>query len=264
MEKKRKSLYYIIVSAILHLVVPRAKTVFEVPPGDEPVVFVSNHASINGPLMMTFYFSRKCRIWAIAESLDKVHTRSYAFHDVLVGDGKKSFRFWKFVAGIVKVMLPPILIYNTITVYRDRRILSTLRNSTEALMNGYDIVIFGESTERYSEYVNEIQPGFVSLGRMYYKQTGKRLRFYPVYLNKENRLISVGSPIVFDPDMDGEEFRKKTCTFIRDGIDRLGRSMKPHKIIPFLPQNWYDTYGERFEHDVAGYWHMIDTDPRFY
>ena len=264
MEEKRKSVYYKIVSAILHLVVPRAKAVFEVPPGDEPVVFVSNHASINGPLMMTFYFSRKCRIWAIAESLDKVHTRSYAFHDVLVGDGKKSFRFWKFVAGIVKVMLPPILIYNTITVYRDRRILETFRNSTDALKQGYDIIVFGEPTERYSEYVNEIQPGFVSLGRMYYKQTGKRLRFYPVYLNNENRLISVGSPIEFDPDMDGEEFRKKTCTFIRDGIDRLGRSMKPHKIIPFLPQNWYDTYGERFEHDVAGYWHMIDTDPRFY
>lgn len=264
MEEKRKSVYYKIVSAILHLVVPRAKTVFEVPPGNEPVVFVSNHASINGPLMMTFYFSRKCRIWAIAESLDKVHTRSYAFHDVLVGDGKNSFRFWKFVAGIVKVMLPPILIYNTITVYRDRRILETFRNSTDALKQGYDIIVFGESTERYSEYVNEIQPGFVGLGRMYYKQTGKRLKFYPVYLNKENRLISVGSPIEFDPDMDGEEFRKKTCTFIRDGIDRLGRSMKPHKIIPFLPQDWYDTYGERFEHDVAGYWHMIDTDPRFY
>ena len=264
MEEKRKSLYYKIVSAILHLVVPRAKTVFEAPPGNEPVVFVSNHASINGPLMMTFYFSRKCRIWAIAEALDKVHTRSYAFHDVLVGDGRRNFRFWKFVAGIVKVMLPPILIYNTITVYRDRRILSTLRNSTEALMNGYDIVIFGESTERYSEYVNEIQPGFVSLGRMYYKKTGKRLRFYPVYLNNENRLISVGSPIEYDPDMDPEEFKRKTTTFIRDGIDRLGRNMRKHRIVPFLPQNWYDAYGERFEHDVAGYWHMIDTDPRFY
>ena len=213
MEKKRKSVYYKIVSAILHLVVPRAKTVFEVPPGDEPVVFVSNHASINGPLMMTFYFSRKCRIWAIAESLDKVHTRSYAFHDVLVGDGKKSFRFWKFVAGIVKVMLPPILIYNTITVYRDRRILETFRNSTDALKQGYDIIVFGESTERYSEYVNEIQPGFVGLGRMYYKQTGKRLKFYPVYLNKENRLISVGSPIEFDPDMDPEEFNAMMDSF---------------------------------------------------
>ena len=264
MKRKRKSLYYKIVSAILHLVVPRAKTVFEVDPGDEPVVFVSNHASINGPLMMTFYFSRRCRIWAIAEALDKTHTRSYAFHDVLVGEGKKSFGFWKFVAGVIKVALPPILIYNTITVYRDKRILETFRNSMDALKNGEDIVIFGESTERYSEYVNEIQPGFAGLGRMYFRQTGKRLRFYPVYLNKENRLISVGSPIEYDPDMDPEEFKKTVCAFIRDGIDHLGRTMKPHKPIPFLPPNWYDAYGERFEHDVAGYWHMIDTDERFY
>ncbi|MBR5099124.1 MAG: hypothetical protein IK091_07885, partial [Spirochaetales bacterium] len=93
-----------IVSAILHLVVPRADTVYAVPPGDEPVVFVSNHASINGPLMMTFYFNRKCRIWAISEALDKTHTKSYAFHDVLVGEGRRHFWFWKFVAGIVKVM----------------------------------------------------------------------------------------------------------------------------------------------------------------
>ena len=263
MERKRKSLYYKIVSAILHLVVPRADTVYAVPPGDEPVVFVSNHASINGPLMMTFYFNRKCRIWAISEALDKTRTKSYAFHDVLVGESRRHFWFWKFMAGIVKVMLPPILIYNTITVYRDKRILETFRNSTEALKQGYDIVVFGESTERYSEYVNEIQPGFVGLGRMYFRQTGKRLKFYPVYLNKENMLISVGSPIEYNPDMDPEEFKRTVCTFIRDGIDRLGRDMKPHKPVPFLPQNWYDTYGERFEHDVAGYWHMIDTDERF-
>ena len=263
MERKRKSLYYKIVSAILHLVVPRADTVYEVPTGDEPVVFVSNHASINGPLMMTFYFNRKCRIWAISEALDKTRTKSYAFHDVLVGESRRHFWFWKFMAGIVKVMLPPILIYNTITVYRDKRILETFRNSTEALKQGYDIVVFGESTERYSEYVNEIQPGFVGLGRMYFRQTGKRLKFYPVYLNKENMLISVGSPIEYNPDMDPEEFKRTVCTFIRDGIDRLGRDMKPHKPVPFLPQNWYDTYGERFEHDVAGYWHMIDTDERF-
>ncbi|MBQ6124945.1 MAG: hypothetical protein IJL13_06050, partial [Spirochaetales bacterium] len=68
----------------------------------------------------------------------------------------------------------------------------------------------------------------------------------------------------YEPDMDPEEFMSKTTTFIRDGIDRLGRNMRKHRIVPFLPQNWYDAYGERFEHDVAGYGHMIDTDPRFY
>ena len=99
---------------------------------------------------------------------------------------------------------------------------------------------------------------------MYHRRTGRNLKFFPVYLNKKNRLISVGRPIEFDPDMDPEEFKKTACTFIRDEIDRLGRSMKPHKPVPFLTQRWYDAYGERFEYDVAGYWKMIETDGRFY
>lgn len=264
MKRERKSVYYKIASFFLHIMVPKAKTVFEVPPGDDPAVFVSNHASVNGPLMVTFYFPRRHKTWVIADAVDKVHTQSYAYHDVLVGDSRRNFRFWKTIAWVVKIALPPILIYDTIMVYRDKRVLDTFRKSVEALTQGSDIFIFGESTQRHSEYVNGIQPGFAGLGRMYRRKTGRNLKFFPVYLNKKNRLISVGRPIEFDPDMDPEEFKKSACTFIRDEIDRLGRSMKPHKPVPFLPQRWYDAYGERFEDDVAAYWKMIETDSRFY
>ena len=264
MKRERKTLYYKTVSFFLHIAFPRPEIVFEVPPGDEPAVFIGNHAAIHGPLMVTFYFPRRHKTWVIADAMDKVHTRSYAYHDVLVGDSRKCFRFWKMIAGIVGVALPPLLAYDTITVYRDKRVLDTCRKSVDALTEGNDIYIFGESTQRFSEYVNEMQPGFASLGRMYYRKTGKKLKFFPVYLNRKNRLISVGRPIEYDPDMDSDEFKKTACTFIRDGIDRLGRNMKPHKPVPFMPQRWYDAYGERFENDTAGYWKMIETDSRFY
>lgn len=264
MKPQRKSLYYRIVSFFLHIGIPKARTEFEVPPGDEPAVFIGNHASTHGPLMVTFYFPRRHKTWVIADAVDRIHTQSYAYHDVLVGDSRECFRFWKMIAGLIRIALPPILIYDTIMVYRDRRVLETCRRSVDALMQGNDIFIFGEGPQRHSDYVNEIQPGFASLGRMYYRKTGKKLKFFPIYLNRENRLISVGRPIEFNPDADPDDFKKTACTFIRDEIDRLGRSMKPHRIVPFLPQRWYDAYGERFEKDVAGYWKMIETDGRFY
>ncbi len=238
---------------------PKADTVCEEPLTDDPAVFVCNHSNIRGPVMMTLHFKRRHKSWTISCATDKEKTPNYAFHDIFVGESRRFKGFYRFLSRIVAVLLPTLLKYeDVIPVYRDGNITKTFRQSLKAMENGEDLVIFGESTERYTEYINRLQPGFVDIARLYYRRTGKRLNFYPVYVEKKNAVISVGKPIAYDPELKPEEQRKVITDYLCDNIDRLARQLPEHEPAPFLTQKWYDTYGERYEHDVVGYWEMIE------
>ena len=138
-------------------------------------------------------------------------------------------------------------------------VAQSLKASVDALERGEDVVIFAESPKRYSEYVNELQEGFVRLGMLFYQRTGKKLKFYPAYIEKKNRKISVAAPVVYDPDRSAKDQRTEICRLLRDSIDRAARGMKPHKPVPVLPPRWYGAYGE-YEDDFASYWQMIDEE----
>lgn len=238
---------------------PKAETVCEDPLTDEPSVFVCNHANIIGPVMMTLHFKRRHKSWIVHTALDKTKTANFAFHDIFFGDSRRFKIFWRILSRMVKHLLPTLLKYeDSIPVYHDSKIASTFKQSVKALSEGEDLVIFAESTERYTEYINRLQPGFVDVARLYYRRTGKRLNFYPTYIEKQNAVISIGKPIVYDPDIPIDEQREVITDFLADSIDRLARKLPEHTPAPFLPQRWYDAYGERFEHDVMGYWKMIE------
>ena len=255
-------IYYKMIRGILRLVFPRAKTTYEIAPGDEPAVFVCNHAAVRGPVMMTLDFKRPHQTWTVSFALDSKKAKSYAFHDILMGESRRHKGFYRFLSRIIARMLPPLLHYSdTIPVYHDRGIVTTFKQSVQALNDGDDLVIFAESAARYSPYVCRLQEGFVDLARLYYKRTKKRLRFYPVYVEKKNAAITVGAPIAYDPDEPMESQRQRITAYLCENIDRLARGLPPHRPVPFLPERWYDAYG-RFEHDFGAYWQMIreETD----
>ena len=253
-------LYYKIMRGSLRINFPNAETVFEAQPEDDPAVFVCNHARITGPVMMTLDFPRKHRAWAVANAMDPQKAKNYAFHDVFLGRSRKHQGFYRFLSRIVARALPPLLTgSDTIPVYHDKNIVSTFKQSVKTLTEGKDLVIFAEAPARFSAYVNELQPGFVDIARIYYRKTGKKLLFYPVYLNKKLAVISVGVPIAYDPDRSLDEQRCTIAAYLRDNIDRLARQLPAHKPIPFMSDRWYSAYGE-FEYDAPGYWRMIDEN----
>lgn len=239
----------------------KAKTIYETPVADEPAVFVSNHSGVRGPVMTTLFFPRKRMTWTVSFALDKEKVANYAYHDILFGEARRRKGFWRFLSRILGAMLPSLLRYEgVIPVYHDNNIVKTFKQSIHALSEGNDLVIFAESPERYTPYINKLQPGFVDLARLYHRRTGKLLRFYPVYLEKKNAVISVGKPIVYDPEIPMEQQREQVISYLADQIDHLARELPPHKPRPFMPQIWYDAYGERFEFDTIGYWRMIDEN----
>ena len=90
--------YYKFICALARLFYPKARTVYETPPDDEAGVFICNHSTIIGPVMMTLDFDRPHMNWIISCAMDKKHCESYAFHDVLSGESRKCKGFFRLPA----------------------------------------------------------------------------------------------------------------------------------------------------------------------
>ncbi len=222
-----------------------------------PCVFVANHANIHGPVMITLDFPRPHRTWAADCALDRSMTPNYAYHDVFFGRSRKCRWFWRLMSRVVGAGLPPLLeAAGTIPAYRDRQMADTFRQSINTLEEGLDLVIFAEAPQRYSEYVNDLQNGFAELGRMWYRKTGQCLRFFPVYLEPKARIISVGSAVTFEPGAAPHEERERISDSLRNGIDRLGRSLPPHSPVSFLSARWYAGYGE-YESNPQAFFRLL-------
>lgn len=257
---KLSYLYYKTVRGALRLCYPHAGTVYEEQPDAEPAVFVCNHSAVRGPVMMTLDFKRKHQTWTVSHALDSKQAVNFAFHDIFFGNSRRCKWFWRLLSRIVAKLLPPLLYYSdTIPVYHDKNIVKTFKQSVKALSDGEDLVIFAESPKRFSEYICELQPGFIDIARLYYRKSKKAIKFYPVYLEKKNAVISVGKPIVYDPEQPLDEQRGVIAAYLRDNIDRLARALPEHKPVPFLPERWYSAYG-MYENDVYGYWQMIEKN----
>lgn len=254
----KKSLYVTIFDWLARRIFPACeiKTKEELP--DEPAVYLCNHSAAVGPALMTLWFNKPHRTWIVSFALDKKLGPNYFYHDAFFGRGRKCKWFWRLLSKIVMPMLRPLLKQGEpIPVYHDRRIVEAFRESVAAMEEGKSIVIFPESPVRYSEYVHTVYDGFADIGRAYYTKTGKCLKFYPVYAEKKNRVISVGTPIEYDPTLPPREQRRVIAEHIQTGIDSLARELPPHKPVPFLPEFWYKYYGE-YEHDVASYWKLFE------
>ena len=80
-----------------------------------------------------------------------------------------------------------------------KKILTALYESIRRLENGQAIVIFPEIPDAIShDGINEFYTGFINIAKYYYKNNSTNIAFYPVCINRENNVISVANPIIFD------------------------------------------------------------------
>lgn len=66
----------------------------------------------------------------------------------------------------------------------------------------------------YLEYHKHFSVGFVNIARQYYKETKKRLEFYPVYCCKKKWIIVVGEPVKYDPMAEFSSERERIGKYI--------------------------------------------------
>lgn len=256
-------LYFGLAKIIARVVYPKPEFIYEEPlPEGEPVVFTANHSGADGPVISTLYFPGPCRPWMIAKILNKKTAAQFVFYDFFVGAVKKHKRFWRFLSRLVASLLRPLLVgAGGIAVYRDRRVIETLNESTEALKSGANIVVFPECPERFTEHINDFYNGFVRLGELYYKETGKQLKFYPTYVVHSLRKVVVGKPIEYDPMLQSTVQRKQIAQELRDRTEELANTLPEHKIPPFLTEEWYNAYGHYWtENRMEDYWNLCESE----
>ena len=69
--------------------------------------------------------------------------------------------------------------------------------------------------------------------RLYYKKTGKELRFVPMYIAPKLKMLCLGQPVRFcaDEPMDAE--RSRIRSQLMDRITALAEALPEHTVVPY-------------------------------
>ena len=136
---------------------------------------------------------------------------------------------------------------NTIEVYCDKRIISTFKKTFNKLKEGKSIVIFPEGKKDYNNIINDFQTGYVDIARMYYKRTGKALKFVPLYIAPNLRKMYMGKSVEFSPDEPIENERERITAHLMKEITDIARNLPEHKVVPYknVPKKEHKTNYEK-------------------
>jgi hypothetical protein len=216
---------YKVLSSIIRGITPRMKTTWEEPFDGEACVFVGNHAGAFGPIDMCVKFPLRdqCYTWMNADVLDPKLVPAYVRQDYWWKPGCKLEPLYNATLPyMAAAVLPPILrLAPTVPVYHDMRVMTTMRQSLRHLKEGHHLVIFPEQPSGYQSHHDWINTGFLQIAPMYYKATGKILKFYPVHLDYHKHTFKVAKPIAFDPERTLEEQTPELVEVLAKGLRGL-------------------------------------------
>lgn len=201
---------------------------------EEPCIVVGNHSQIHGPIVTEERLPFDHYTWCASQMMEKTEVADYAFRDFW-SDKPKSMQWLYWIASRI-IKYPAVYIMTharTIPVYRDSRCLTTFRRSMEKLCDGYHLVIFPECREEYNNILYDFQDRFIDLAWMYYKKTGKKLQFVPMYLAPKLKKIIFGQGISFDPEIPKPQERRRIKQGLMDAITQMACAQPLHTVIPY-------------------------------
>jgi hypothetical protein len=191
-----------------------------------PAVLVTRHQNLYGPVTIMAWYPRPIRLWAIDKlAIPEVCYRHYRY---FVGPERLHLGpFWSrvFAALYMPLVVRLVRSGHSIVVYRGQReIMKTFDESLEALCAG-EIICLSPDIDYTSTESGAVSmyTGFVHLAKMYYKKTGERLPFYPVYTSRRVDSIQIGDAIYCDPAKPFHEEKERVVDAIRAGFEEMAR-----------------------------------------
>lgn len=201
---------------------------------ETPCVVVANHSQMNGPIACEIHFPGSRAIWCAGQMMHMKDVPAYAFADFWSQKPKWTKPFYKVLSyAIAPVSACIFQNANTIAVYRDSRIISTFKNTVQALTAGKNVVVFPECYEPHNHIVNQFQDRFVEVAKLYYKRTGEKVCFVPMYIAPKRKTMYVCEPIVYQPDTPAEEERNRICEYLMTEITKKAESLPVHTVVPY-------------------------------
>ena len=162
-------------------------------------IILSNHEGTDAPMSLELYLDKPIRMWG-AYQMNSGVVKMYQYQSRVYYHEKKHWNLH--LARLFCLIASPVtnLFYkglNLISTYRDVRFRKTIRESIEALQEGYNIVIFPEdSTKGYMEELEGFLAGFVLLAEAC-KKRGMDLPIYVTYFRKKDCTYVVDKPVTY-------------------------------------------------------------------
>lgn len=209
---------------------------------EEPVIVVGNHTQMNGPIACELYFPGNRYTWCAGQMMHLKDVPAYAFQDFWSQKPRYTHWFYRCLSYLIAPL--SVCVFNhaqTIGVYHDARIISTFKQTVQRLEEGASVVIFPEHDVPYNHIVSEFQDKFIDVARLYYKRTGKKLAFVPLYIAPKLKTMYLGKPIYFDPAIPMDEQRKTISHDLMEAITDIAVSLPEHTVVPYrnIPKKYY-------------------------
>ncbi len=163
--------------------------------GEDAAVYVCRHLDMHGPYTTLKWLPFDAHLLVLGVFFKKSSCykqyKEYTFRKK--GRGRlaapRAFLASRIVPGLVSDI-------KAIPVYRDKRAAKTLKTALECLMRGEDIIVYPDvEYNSKSPVVSDIYDGFLYLGELYHKSTGKDLKFIPLYIDDEKSTLTAGEAV---------------------------------------------------------------------
>jgi hypothetical protein len=201
-------------------------------PKGTSLVFVCNHGEVYGPIVTNLYIPFPLRPWVTSEMIMPEETTNYVYEGTFKRQkwipARLRYPAAKLVTPIINWAMEGV---EGIPVFRNnpRELINTFRVTAAAMEAGDNILIFpenphdsrSESNFYLRKGVGEFFTGFTMVAPIYYKKTGKRCVFVPVYADKKKHTLTFGEVTAYDPDNEPNAEKERICAYLREEMLRV-------------------------------------------
>ncbi|MGN0767774.1 MAG: hypothetical protein ACI4M8_00310 [Christensenellales bacterium] len=230
---KRPHFFFGIIKGLVRAFFPKNEFIWktEKPADGDPVIFICNHTKIYAPTYFIACHKEKVRVWANCYFL----FTKLCWHHMktkVINNRKPQFLLKPIAFLITPLIVLTFRAFNPIPVFHTGREVfdMTFKKSMDTLNEGIPQVIFPERTEnKVNRYIYQLNTGFPRVAELYYRETGRKVKFYPVYCAEKLHTFAVGDPIEYDPSVPMAKQKITICKYLEDKICELGDSLPEHE-----------------------------------
>lgn len=223
-----------ILKGLIRLFYGKAELLYMAAIPEKNVVFVANHAQMNGPIVGELFFPKNTYIWCAGEMMHWREVPAYAYRDFWSQKPRWQRPFFRLLAFLITPFA--VCLFNnarTISLYHDGRAATAFKESVRHLSKGDSILLFPEKDETDNNVVYAFQESFSEVARLYSRRTGETVTFVPVYVAPALRKIYLGEGVLFDPAADAAEERRRIAGEMSWRITEMARALPPHRVVPY-------------------------------
>ncbi len=232
-KKKKRKPFFRFVKSLLRIIKKKPLIIDQNEKVEGPAIFISNHSAGSGPVTLELYFPYYFTPWGTYQMNGNLKSRwNYLYHIYFQQKKHKS----KFASFLITIPACVLLkgFYNgmgLISTYPDNRLISTFKKSFEKFEKDEAVLIFPEnSDEGYKEILEEYNPGFVSLSKMYYKKTNIDLPVYTCYFHKDTNVLAIEKPEYIKPMLDKGMTEKEIAEYFKDKTNEV----RAKYVLPYI------------------------------